>query len=53
MENNNLNKDKFAIDFANWIPDNAYKQNTWKMYGKNGKEFTIEELLEIYKKQIK
>lgn len=42
--------ENFAIGFAMWIQGNAYKESAWRMWGKGDSKFTIEQLLEIYKK---
>ena len=42
----------FAIGFAEWIPYNAYKEGrSWETYTGKNNEYTIQELLEIYKKE--
>jgi hypothetical protein len=43
--------DNHAVGFADWITLNAYKDNVWKMYYTKDKEYTTNELLEIYKKE--
>jgi len=43
--------EKLAIEFSDWINLNAYKDNVWKMYYTKDKEYTTNELLEIYKKE--
>jgi hypothetical protein len=44
--------DEFAIGFAEWIPSTAYKESTcWRLYDKRDNEYTIDELLGIYKKE--
>jgi hypothetical protein len=43
--------DEFAIGFAEWLPNNAYKESKcWRMYDKKDNDYSTEELLEIYKK---
>ena len=45
-------QDEFAIGFAEWLPSTAYKESTcWRIFDKGDNEYTIEELLEIYKKE--
>ena len=42
----------FAVRFAGWLSDNAYNDDSkfaWRMYDTKDEEYTIEELLEIYK----
>jgi len=44
--------EEFAIGFAEWLPNNAYKESKcWRMYDKKDNEYNIKELLEIYKKE--
>ena len=44
--------DEFAIEFVEWLPNNAYKEsNCWRMFDKKDNEYTIKELLEIFKKE--
>ena len=48
------NIDNFAIEFAEWLPNNAYKEsNCWRMFDKKDNEYTTKELLEIFKEQRK
>jgi len=44
--------ESFAIGFAEWLPQNAFKESVWRMWGKGDESFTIEQLLEIYKKTL-
>jgi len=44
--------ENFAIGFAEWLPQNAFKESIWRMWGGKDEEFTIQQLLEIYKKQL-
>jgi len=45
--------DEQAIGFTEWIPYNAYKESTcWRMYDKKDNEYTIQELIHEYKKQL-
>ena len=51
--------DEFAIGFAEWIDSDFYQGDDVNEYHKSileyreGKIFTVKELLEIYKKEIK
>lgn len=44
--------DNYAIEFAEWITENAYKESKcWRMYDKKDNEYSTEQLLEIFKKE--
>jgi hypothetical protein len=43
--------DEFAIGFAEWLTENAYKESDWRMYDKGDNFFNTKELLETYKKE--
>jgi hypothetical protein len=43
--------DEFAIGFAEWLSEYAYKESVWRMFDKGDESFTLRQLLEIYKKE--
>ena len=44
--------DDYAIEFAEWLPNNSYKESKcWRMFDKKDNEYTTQELLEIFKKE--
>lgn len=52
IKNAEVIADEFAIGFAEWLPNNAYKESKcWRMYDKKDNEYNIKELLKTYKKE--
>lgn len=46
--------DEHAINFAEWLPYNAYKESTcWRMYDMKDNEYTIHDLINEFKKEKK
>lgn len=52
LEKEKQQTEDFAISFAEWINLNAYKEGgSWETYTGKNNIYTIQELLEIYKKE--